>query len=211
MKIFPVAAPAFSTYGRVLEGYDFSGLAAALREGTPMPASGFRYEAGVPALEALPVFSEIRDRGFGGMPVQLGFCNGRNAKLNCLEYHKTSEFCIAATPLVLMLGLRSDIADGRLDSARVRAFRLPAGTGVEIFAGTLHYAPCHLSEEGFFMACALPLGTNGPAPELRARRGEDRFLAGRNKWLIAHPDAPEARAGAAVAIEGENLCLGTSV
>jgi len=94
---------------------------------------------------------------FGGMPVQLGWCNGHNTKLNCLEYHRDSEVNIGTHDFVLLLAKQDQIVDGVLDTALVKAFRVPAGVPVEVYATTLHYAPCHTCPD------AVPAGicTNG--------------------------------------------------
>ena len=52
---------------------------------------------------------------------------------------------------------------------------------------------------------ALPRGTNTAKPALRGVSPEDRYLAARNKWLLAHPESAEAKNGAAVALRGENI------
>ena len=36
---------------------------------------------------------------------------------------------------------------------------------------------------------------------------ENRLLRAANKWLIAHPDAPEAKKGAFVGLDGINIDL----
>ena len=96
--------------------------------------------------------------------------------------------------------------DGRLDTARVRAFRVPAGEVVEVYATTLHYAPCSAKAgEGFRVLVALPRGTNGPRPEITPLNGEDRMLWACNKWLLAHGESAEAAQGAVVALDGENI------
>ena len=97
--------------------------------------------------------------------------------------------------------------DGALDTAKVKAFRVPAGVLVEVYATTLHYAPCHTDEnKGFRVAVALPRGTNGPRPEVvELAAEEDRLLWARNKWLLAHADSAEAAQGAYVGLSGENI------
>ncbi|MCI8838785.1 MAG: DUF4867 family protein [Oscillospiraceae bacterium] len=87
----------------------------------------------------------------------------------------------------------------------VRAFRVPAGVLVEVYATTLHYAPCHTDEaEGFRVAVALPRGTNEAKPAIKAITEEDQLLWARNKWLLAHEDSAEAGQGAAVRLSGDN-------
>jgi hypothetical protein len=51
-------------------------------------------------LEALPTFDVLRDSVYGGMPIQIGYCNGTNTKLNCVEYHRDSEINIPADDIV---------------------------------------------------------------------------------------------------------------
>ena len=43
-----------------------------------------------------------------------------------------------------------------LDTALVKAFRLPAGVLVELYATTLHYAPSNLGDAGFRVTIVLP-------------------------------------------------------
>lgn len=85
MKIHSVFDPEFARYGRVMSGYDLEPLLATLEAVSPMPETGTAYVAEQPELMALPVAKALSDRAFGGLPVELGWCNGRNTKLNCLD------------------------------------------------------------------------------------------------------------------------------
>lgn len=137
-------------------------------EKIPLPESGTAYEPSIAALEACEAFADYRTSVFGGMPVQLGMCWGHNTKLNCLEYHRDSEFNLGLGDFILLLAKQDEIEDGVLDTAKVKAFRVPAGVLVEIYATTLHYAPCHTDETaGFRVLVALPRGTNTEKPVLR--------------------------------------------
>ena len=107
---------------------------------------------------------------------------------------------------IVVVAKQDEIENGVLDTAKVKAFRVPAGVLVEVYATTLHYAPCHTDETaGFRVLVALPRGTNTAKPALRGVSPEDRYLAARNKWLLAHPESAEAKNGAAVALRGENI------
>ena len=207
MKIYSVYDPEFKPYGKVLTGYDTLALRAAMAA-IPLPEAGTAYEPGIPALEATDVFSELRDRAYGGMPIQLGMCWGHNRKLNCLEYHRDSEINIGEGDFILLLARQEEIEDYRLDTAGVKAFRAPAGAAVEVYATTLHYAPCQVDDGGFRVAVVLPLGTNTDKPAIEEKDPEDRLLRARNKWLLAHSEAPEAADGAWVGLTGENIDLG---
>ena len=143
-------------------------------------------------------------KGFGGLPIQIGYCNGDNHRLNALEYHRSSEIDIAATDLILLLGRQQDIEEGdTYDTSKVEAFFVPAGTAVELYATTLHYAPCTAEKGGFRCAIVLPRGTNEDLPFEAAKEGENRLLTAVNKWLIAHEDA--GIEGAFCGLRGENL------
>ena len=204
MKIYSVYDKEFKPYGKVLEGFDTAELIDAMNR-IDLPASGTAYEPSIESLEDCAVFEELRDRAYGGMPVE---CWGRNTKLNCLEYHKDSEVNIGAEDFVLLLALMSEIEDGKLDTGKVKAFRVPAGVAVEVYATALHYAPCHVdAEKGFRVAVVLPRGTNTAAPSIKAANEEDRMLWARNKWLLAHPESDEAASGAYIGLTGENIDL----
>lgn len=207
MKIRSCFDKEFSRYGTAVEGYDFAPLLSALSEKTPKPADRTVYVASDAALEALPVFSELSESLYGGMPIQIGYCNGSNRTLGCLEYHRGSELNVAADGVVLLLAPLSELRDGRLDTSLVEAFSVPAGTAVQLYETTLHYAPCNApGNVGFRVAIALPRGTNSETGR-RSLTREDRLLWARNKWLVAHPDSAEAAQGAFAGLTGENLTV----
>ena len=205
MHIYSVTDPEFKPYGKVLEGYDTAELLAAMKE-IDMPAEGTAYRPGIESLEACAIFPELRDRAYGGMPIQLGMCWGHNAKLNCLEYHRDSEVNIGTKDFILLLAKEDEIVDGVLDTSLVKAFRVPKGLPVEVYATTLHYAPCHTCPHcGFRVAVVLPKGTNTEKPDFEPKCEEDTWMTARNKWLLAHPDSKEAKRGAHIGLSGENL------
>ena len=205
MNLIPVTDARFKKYGRIVKDVDFKELIEEMKK-TPCPEDVI-YVASVPELEALPVFDELMERTYGEMPVQIGYCNGKNKLLNALEYHRSSEIDVAVSDLVLMLGKRADITeDFQYDSANVEAFLVPAGTAVEVFADTLHYVPCNTGESGFRMVVVLPKGTNLDLTKKHENAtDEEKLLFGTNKWVIAHPDAKIE--GAFNGIIGENLKL----
>ena len=204
MIIYSVNDPAFKPYGKVLAGYETTDLCTAMAA-IPLPESGTAYRPSIEILEACAVFTVFRDRAFGGMPIQLGMCWGRNTKLNCLEYHRDSEVNIGASDFVLLLAKQDEITDGVLDTDRVKAFCVPAGVPVEVYATTLHYAPCQVSGEGFRVAVVLPKGTNTEKPGFEPLSEEDAWMTARNKWLLAHPDSNEAKNGAHIGLRGVNI------
>lgn len=213
MTIYPVTSPEFARYGRVISGYEgeCAAITGALNAHTPLPeATGYVPEE--PALQQLPQAQALGRSLYGGMPVQFGWCNGHNTRLNCLEYHRDSEFNLGTEDFILLLAKQEEIENGQLDTARVKAFRVPAGVLVEVYATTLHYAPCHTDPaKGFRVMVALPKGTNTDKPELPVQGGDDAWLWACNKWLLAHPDSDEARQGAAAALVGENIDIAAAL
>lgn len=204
MQVYNVTDERFSAYGRVLQGYDFEELFGELAK-LDVPDVGIVYEASVPSLEKCAVHKTCFSNGFGGMPIEIGYVGGSNRVLNCLEYHKSSEFNIAMDDVILVLGKQTDIIGGVFDTANCEAFLLPAGVGVELYATTLHYAPMNVADKSYRVVCVLPLGTNGPKPEMKRLSQEDDFCAGSNKWLLAHYDSEDAKNGAHVGLKGENI------
>lgn len=202
MKIYNVTDACFKKYGRIIQNIDFSDLIETLKV-TPVPDKVV-YEPSVSELEITKAAAEARDIFFGELPIQVGYCNGHNQYLNAVEYHRSSEINVAATDAVLLLGQQADISDDfTYDTSKIEAFLVPAGLAVELYATTLHYAPCHTTKSGFQVAVILPKGTNCPLDEPHAG-GEDALITAKNKWLIGHPEGglPE---GCHIGLTGENL------
>ena len=205
MKIYSVHDKEFTPYGHVVTGLDTTELLDALAR-TPLPETGTGYCPEEEELQELPVTVQVSEHLYGGMPVQMGWCNGRNTKLNCLEYHRDSEFNLGTEDFILLLARQEAIENGMQDTGKVKAFRVPAGVLVEVYATTLHYAPCHTDPaKGFRVLVALPAGTNTAKPDIRPLTEEDKLLRACNKWLLAHPDSAEAADGAYVGLTGENI------
>ena len=205
MKIYSVHDKEFTPYGHVVTGLDTAELLDALAR-TPLPETGTGYCPEEEELQELPVTVQVSEHLYGGMPVQMGWCNGRNTKLNCLEYHRDSEFNLGTEDFILLLARQEEVENGKLDTGKVKAFRVPAGVLVEVYATTLHYAPCHTDPaKGFRVLVALPAGTNTEKPDIRPLTEEDQLLRACNKWLLAHPDSAEAADGAYVGLTGEDI------
>lgn len=203
MLIKNVNTTDFKPYGRVLKGYDFAELMKEM-EKTPLPDEVI-YEPSDKELEKLEACQVLSKSVFGCMDIQIGYCNGHNKLLNGLEYHRSSEINVAVTDMILLLGKEQDIEDDHTyDTQKVEAFLVPKGTAIEVYATTLHYAPCGMDGAGFRCVVVLPKGTNYTCerPELAT---EDRLLAATNKWLIAHKDA--GIEGAFCGLKGENLSV----
>ena len=211
MKIKSVFSHSFEKYGKVLTGYDVTDLLKKLDETTKKPADAVIYEPGDAGLESLPVAKELSDNAYGGMPIQIGYCNGNNTKLNCLEYHRGSEINIPTEDVVLLLAPLQSVKNGKLNTSAVEAFYVPKGTVVMIYETTLHFAPCNgvkggdVNKKGFRVIIVLPKDTNTDKPAITEKNLEDKLLWAKNKWLLAHPDTAEAKQGAWVGLVGTNI------
>lgn len=216
MEIKSVFDPAFVPYGRVwtdMPQHLIDAYVKALNEMIELPDHGRVYHASEACLENLPEASELKQLLFGGLPCELGRVAGRNTRLDALEYHRSSEFNLPATDAIFMLAPRANINHGKLDASCIQPFFVPAGTLVEFYATSMHLAPCHTDpNKGFKVLVVLPKGTNEPLTDdlkklKESGQADAPMLCGINKWLMAHPDSPQARSGAYVGLTGANIDL----
>ena len=206
VKIYSIYDSEFKKYGTVLEGYDLTEILDEVRK-IPSPSEGIEYLASCEALEDCSVKDEMLSRGFGSYPIQIGYVVGKNNILDCLEYHKTSEFNIAADDVILILGTVFEIENGKFDTSLAKAFLFPKGCGVELYATTLHYAPIAKDGGEYRIICVHPKATNAPKQQLPEKTDEDKMCYGVNKWLLCHPEAAHKNPGAYIGLTGENLTI----
>ncbi|WP_368503182.1 DUF4867 family protein [Alkalihalophilus sp. As8PL] len=205
LRLSSVKDDHFRKFGNVLPDFPV-GAMAQLMKGTDIPEVGNVYIPSVNEWEKTNLKQLVESRYFGGMSVQLGYCNGKNSHLNGLEFHKSSEINIAITDFVLLLGHVNDIKEGRYSVGNVQAFFVPKGTAIELFQTTLHLAPCKVSDDGFKCAVILPKGTNTPLKD--EDKGYDEWLFMKNKWLLSHPDNERFMSrGAHAGIVGANVAF----
>jgi len=199
IKIYSIHGDEFKKYGKVID-FDSSEFVKTCKE-MKYPESGSYYQPSVKELEKLSSGRKLREILFGGLDTQFGICHGYNNTMNGLEYHKCSEINIAVTPIVLILGLIFDMEGNEYDSSKVEAFYLEEGDTIEMFATTLHYCPCQVSDNGFSSVVLLPKNTNTPLEE----KSNDELLIMKNKWLICHDKNEELiQDGAYPGIHGAN-------
>lgn len=201
-----VEEPEFASYGRIVTGYDFSPLLTYLEEKTEIPEAGNIYVASEPGLEAFPVMQALQNSFYGEMPIQIGYCNGRNTTYNGFEFHKGSEINVAATDFMLVLGHTWEIQNNTYRVEDAKVFFVKKGTAIEMYQTTLHLSPCRVTDEGFRDVVVLPRGTNTPLEHKgEAAEAEAGLLLQKNKWVIAHPDRePLVKQGAHPGLLGEN-------
>ncbi|MDD6134271.1 MAG: DUF4867 family protein [Selenomonadaceae bacterium] len=208
MKISSVKEKEFRPYGRVLP-LDVAGFVKTIKARPAVKKGEVVYEPSVQEFEDLPLYQELKDKTYGEQAIEFGHCSGWNEKLNAVEYHRSSEIDIAATDLYLILGRQQDIdyETNTYDTSKMEVFFVPAGTAVELYATTLHYAPCGKEGKEFRCGVVLPKGTNEELHEPAGKEAEDRLLFAENKWLIAHKESGLEQEGAWIGLKGKNLTL----
>ncbi len=191
--IMAIDDPEFDCYGHLITRLDPTEMIARAKAILP-EIDGVAYETSVAALEEpcgfnTAIFREV----YGGMPMQVGWCYGKNLGMGGLEYHRGSEVNVCVTDTVFLVGHVQDVEFGDeivYDTDNVAAFYAPEGSVVEFSPWNLHLAPIHVQKGGSFCTLVyLPKGTNEPLPFEVEPVGENRLLTAVNKWLIAHPDS----------------------
>lgn len=209
IKIEDANSESFLKYGKIIDGYDFKELEEYMEKETGVPENGNIYIASDLKMENTKLKEILENEFYGEMPIEIGYCNGKNSKLNGLEFHKGSEINIAVTDFILLLGHLKDIRENKYDSSKIEAFYIKKGTAIQLYETTLHLSPCKVLEEGFKCIVILPKGTNEP---LKNDKGNyrDKILLAKNKWLIAHPEGKLLiEKGAYVGIYGEQIVINT--
>ena len=201
IDFYDVSDKEFASFGRIITNLDTAEIIKTA-EKIENPESGSAYLPYLADFEALKIAENIKNECFGTLPTQIGYCYGHSNFLNAAEWHFSSEINIAVTSLVLILGHVWDIKDGKIDSSRFKAFYIPKGTAIEVYATTLHFCPCEVSKDGFGCVVGLPLETNTPLDNTP----ENPLLFRKNKWIIAHEEnASLINRGVVSGITGKNF------
>ncbi|TDQ41218.1 DUF4867 family protein [Aureibacillus halotolerans] len=176
----------FRVFGEVLTNFPVQ-CAYEWLEPLEIPETGNRYEPSIKDWESSDIKTWLEDSYYGTMPVQIGYCNGRNETVNGLEYHQGDEVLFAATDCVLFLGdYRTWDQQQPIDPEELTYVFVPGGTALRLYRTTMHLSPCTVTSEGYKTLIILPEGTNTPIDENQRRK--DPYLFQRNKWLIAHEE-----------------------
>lgn len=189
LNVKKITDESFNKFGRILTGYDFSELIEYM-EGVSIPEQGNIYVAKDEKMMETKAAKLLSNDYYGEQAIEIGYCNGRNSRMNALEYHKCPEIDIAATDLLLLLGDIRDINNNQYESEKLEAFYVPSGTACELYSTTLHFSPCRVKEEGFKTIIILTEGTNTPLTGPHTiNNKEDALLFLKNKWLIGHEES----------------------
>ncbi len=201
LKIYRTTDKEFIPFGYVIKDINATAFIEAAKKADEVK-EGSLYVAEADYFKDLDAAKDIEIKYFGELPAQAGYCYGYSNKLNAVEWHKSSEINVATTDLILFLGQVQDIVDRKIDSSKIKAFYVEKGEVIEVYATTLHFCPCQVSEEGFGAVVVLPKGTNVPLEG----EYEDKLMFRKNKWILSHVDNEGLIArGVIPGVTGENF------
>ncbi len=209
VEIKSLSDASFQPFGRILTEFEVSDYITYMEDNTAIPESGNSYVPSEAGMECFEITTKIQNAIYGEMPIQVGYCNGKNSTYNGFEYHKGSEITIAVTDFLLVLGHSYDMVDNTYQNKDAKVFYVEKGTMFEIYQTTLHLSPCKVTDEGYKAVIILPKGTNTPLKnENKKDTKESQILLLTNKWIICHKDRePLVKAGAHIGIIGDNIEL----
>lgn len=200
LKIYRTSDPEFVPFGYRITDIDAKPFIEASKKADEVK-EGSLYVAEADYFKELDAAKDIEIKYYGELPAQAGYCYGYSSFLNAVEWHKSSEINVATTDLILFLGSVQDIVDRKIDSSKIKAFYVEKGEVLEVYATTLHFCPCQVSEEGFGCVVVLPKGTNVPLEG----EYEDKLMFRKNKWILSHVDNEGLIArGVIPGVTGEN-------
>lgn len=207
LKLYSVNDTEFKRFGEILDSKPFEKFIEVLKSETEIPHEGNNYVTHHENLYHATSDTAVVHDIFGSMQLQFGYVNGKNSKLNALEFHKSSEINIMGSPCVLFLAHFEDIQEHGIDVSMIKAFYVPENTVIEMFPLTLHFSPCKVLNTGFRCGVILPYGTNMEFIKAQGTCGKKtKYLFKTNKWLLNHPDHVRMRElGASDGIIGPNL------
>ncbi len=212
ISLLSVTDPAFHRYGRTLQDVQCDTAIQAARNMWTLENKA-DFSISVPAFEQdMDLKKTLTDRIYAEMPAAVGWVYGKNNRLNALEFHQGSEVHIPLEDVIFLVAHYEDIEwtpNPRLNTATVKAFFAEKGTVTELYTWCLHLVPIQAHEHlGFCNLFTLPRGTGAPLSLPRPQTPDGRIMAGRNKWLIAHPEAEDLiQAGHYPGLYGPNLII----
>ncbi len=86
IKFYSVLDKEFKEYGEVINNFDVSEFATAVKN-IENPQSGAKYLPSEERFEKLSCAKQLKERFFGQLPAQIGYCWGYNSVLNATEWH----------------------------------------------------------------------------------------------------------------------------
>lgn len=211
VRFYQIDGKEFKPYGKLLDLNTKNIISLADKITSINPESN-TYVALEPQLQKDPLKKNL-SLHFGGISIQIGYCNGPNRYLNSMEYHKSPELFIAVTDSIQFLTSFQYLNDfNNISTEHAKAFYFPKGSAAIVNPYVLHFSPCAVYKNGFKSIIVLPRGTNAPLGKnlLRISKSctekEAKLLFAQNKWLITHKENKKmVERGAFIGISGVNL------
>lgn len=203
IKLYDVNSPEFSVYGVLYPNYDISRIKTILTS-LPLPESGSRYLQSIEALEKEETIQSIGKDIFAGLPINAGATIGYTTDFSAVEFHQSSEVNIALDDVILVLGQRQLLEVNQTFDPHTegKAFYIPAGSVIELFNTTLHYAPVEVFEHGYRVVVVVVEGTNTALPS--DFHSQNPRVVKKGKFQVVHPSRKDKIAqGYQVGMSGE--------
>ncbi|WP_125587869.1 DUF4867 family protein [Companilactobacillus jidongensis] len=207
-KILTIDDPDFKKYGTVYTDYDISEINDFMNNKVKISSPGNTYVPSNPALEEISTIQEIGTDVFAGMPIEAGECTGQSTSFTAIEYHQGSELNIFQTDVIMVLGKRQVLDTKGLYSPSEdgQIFFVPAGTVVEFYSDTLHYAPIKVHDSGFKFIVMLIAGTNQELPA--DFKSNNPRIVKKNKFQVVDPSRKDKIAtGVKVGLTGKLVTM----
>ncbi|HJF87928.1 MAG TPA: DUF4867 family protein [Companilactobacillus farciminis] len=183
-KILSIDDPDFKKYGKVYTKYDISEVKDYMDKNVKISSPSNFYTPSNKDLEKIPAIQEMGKDIYAFMPIEAGECTGQSTNFSAIEYHQGSETNIMLTDVIMVLGQRStlDTKGEYSPSEDGQIFFVPAGTVVEFYSTTLHYAPIKVHDSGFSIIVILIKGSNEELPA--DFKSDNKRIVKQNKFQL---------------------------
>lgn len=203
-KILSIDDPDFKKYGKVYTKYDISEVKDYMDKNVKISSPNNFYTPSNKDLEKIPAIQEMGKDIYAFMPIEAGECTGQSTNFSAIEYHQGSETNIMLTDVIMVLGQRSTLdTNGEYSpSEDGQIFFVPAGTVVEFYSTTLHYAPIKVHDSGFSIIVILIKGSNEELPA--DFKSDNKRIVKQNKFQLVDPSRKDKIAiGVEVGLTGK--------
>lgn len=203
-KILSIDDPDFKKYGKVYTKYDISEVKDYMDKNVKISSPSNFYTPSNKDLEKIPAIQEMGKDIYAFMPIEAGECTGQSTNFSAIEYHQGSETNIMLTDVIMVLGQRStlDTKGEYSPSEDGQIFFVPAGTVVEFYSTTLHYAPIKVHDSGFSIIVILIKASNEELPA--DFKSDNKRIVKQNKFQLVDPSRKDKIAiGVEVGLTGK--------
>jgi len=205
-KILSIEDPDFKKYGTVYDNYDIGEVTEYMNKNVEISSPENFYTPSNVELEKIPVIQKMGNDIYAFMPIEAGECTGQSTNFSAIEYHQGSETNIMLTDVIMVLGQRATLDTKGVYSPRDdgQIFFVPAGTVVEFYSSTLHYAPIKVHDSGFSIIVMLIKGSNEELPA--GFKSDNKRIVKQNKFQLVDPSRKDKIAiGVQVGLTGKMI------